>query len=645
MHHEPQPDHPHTRGKRKWARILVKTSAIVAILVLTPLFFLSGNQSSNESTTFAAVRGDLKISVLQGGTVRALESQEVKSHVKGWPKIISIVDEGYRVTAEDVANELVLVELERADLEERQIEETLSYQGKRGDLDRVVMDLEMQILERDRNMKEAELRRKFARLDFEKYMGVEASNEILEKLDLETLILSGQATGSYSVDLELPELDLPELDLPDEDSAEIEDEVPAASSGPSLTVTKAHIGVEPSPEESPTEVPDEPADLEVEMVMRQIPDVDFHEYASPEKLGDGEASQRLLDFDDRVSMAERKLKLDETKLEGTRRLFEKDFVNRNQLETEEMQVENSRLAAKSARTSRSLFLRYEFPKDAQQRLSDYEDALSRYVRRDIETRRHIVGIGTDLIWKRKSVDHRLEKLDEIADQLERTIVTAEREGLVVYGGVDKEQWGGDKIKEGASVRQWQTILTIPDMTTMIVLVKIHEADISSIELGQRADIVFDSEPDQPLTGVVDKVSVLANSQEAAMNPDLKVYDVTVRIDGTHEWVMPSMSAKTEIQVKALSEVVYIPILAIQARGAERFCYVDNGGSKPERRVVETGDFNDRFIVIASGLEEGERVLLNPPVDKTIESEEPDVEQDSENSDPGLVKIPGLSEDS
>ena len=644
MHHEPQPGRPHTRGKRKWAKILAKTSAIAAILVFTPLFFLSGNQSNNESTTFAAVRGDLKISVLQGGTVRALESQEVKSHVKGWPKIISIVEEGYRVTAEDVANDLVLVELERADLEEREVSERINYQGEQSILTRIETELEIQILDRDSDMKEAELRRKFDRLDFEKYMGVEASNEILEKLDLERIILSGQATGSYSIGLELPDVDLSELGLPDEDSAEIEDEIPSASSGSSLprTVVETQIGVEPSPEETSTEVPEDSADLEVEMVMSQIPEVDFSEYASPEKLGDGEASQRLLEFDDRVSMAERKLKLDETKLEGTRRLFEKDFVNRNQLETEEMQVENSRLAAKSAKTARSLFIRYEFPKEAQKLLSDYEDALRYFVRRDKETESRVMSVQTDLIWKRKGVARRIEKLEEIADQLERTIVTAEREGLVVYGGVDKEQWGGDKIKEGAPVRQWQTILTIPDMTTMIVLVKIHEADISSIELGQRADIVFDSNPDQPLTGVVAKVSVLANSQEAAMNPDLKVYDVTVRIDGTHEWVMPSMSAETEIQVKALTDVVYIPILAVQSKGAERFCYVANGSSKPERRVVETGEFNDRFIVVTSGIEEGERVLLNPPADKTVEGEELNT---NENSDPGLVKIPGLSEDS
>jgi multidrug efflux pump subunit AcrA (membrane-fusion protein) len=106
-----------------------------------------------------------------------------------------------------------------------------------------------------------------------------------------------------------------------------------------------------------------------------------------------------------------------------------------------------------------------------------------------------------------------------------------------------------------------------------------------------------------------------------------------------------MSAETEIQVKALSDVVYIPIIAIQAKGAERFCYVDNGGSEPERRAIKTGDFNDRFIVVASGLEEGERVLLNPPVDKTVESEGLDANQNGEFSDSDLVKYPGLSEDS
>jgi len=40
--------------------------------------------------------------------------------------------------------------------------------------------------------------------------------------------------------------------------------------------------------------------------------------------------------------------------------------------------------------------------------------------------------------------------------------------------------------------------------------------------------------------------------------------------------------------------------------------VSDGFGKPDRREVQTGEFNDDFIEVRKGLSEGERVLLNPP---------------------------------
>ncbi len=57
--------------------------AVVAIgLVL--LWHFSGEEEGNgpSGTTFAARRGPLRITVLEGGTIEALESQEIKSEVK-----------------------------------------------------------------------------------------------------------------------------------------------------------------------------------------------------------------------------------------------------------------------------------------------------------------------------------------------------------------------------------------------------------------------------------------------------------------------------------------------------------------------------------------------------------------------------------
>ncbi len=72
-----------------------------------------------------------------------------------------------------------------------------------------------------------------------------------------------------------------------------------------------------------------------------------------------------------------------------------------------------------------------------------------------------------------------------------------------------------------------------------------------------------------------------------------------------------MSAEVEILVQRLEDVVQVPLQAVTTSENSKVCYVANGGA-PEKRVVETGEFNESFIQIAKGLEPGEEVLLRPP---------------------------------
>jgi hypothetical protein len=64
-------------------------------------------------------------------------------------------------------------------------------------------------------------------------------------------------------------------------------------------------------------------------------------------------------------------------------------------------------------------------------------------------------------------------------------------------------------------------------------------------------------------------------------------------------------------VNRLADVVQIPVQAVSLNEGKQVCYVV-GGMKPERREVEIGDFTDEFIVVKSGIKEGERVLLRTP---------------------------------
>ncbi|HZI33384.1 MAG TPA: HlyD family efflux transporter periplasmic adaptor subunit, partial [Candidatus Binatia bacterium] len=342
--------------------------------------------------------------------------------------------------------------------------------------------------------------------------------------------------------------------------------------------------------------------------------IDFTEYASLDSLGDGEAKQKLRQLDDDLQTAEKELGQAKATLEGTERLYQKQFVAKTELVRDQLSENSAELKVQTAKTDRALFLNYDFPKAAEQSLSDYTEA----VRELDKARRVAISKLAQAKAKLKSAQGQYgvqsRQLKELKDQLAKCTIRAEKPGLVVYGDANDSRYyfgNQEPIREGATVRERQTIITIPDMTHMAVNVKIHESYIQKIKKGQRARITVDAYPDKVLEGEVTKVGVLPDSQNRWMNPDLKVYDTTIAIDGTYNWVKPGMSAKVEILVKKLDDVVYVPVQAVTPDNGQQVCYVADG-FKPERRVVEVGDFNDEFIEIKHGLKEGEPVLLRLP---------------------------------
>ena len=116
MQHPPEATHTGAAGpKRKRAAFLRSRRAFVVygILLIAAVIWWFQPQSTDSrfTATYTAKKGDLEITVVEGGSLEAQEKVEVKSEVEGQTKILSIVDEGYFVTPDDVESMKVLVEL------------------------------------------------------------------------------------------------------------------------------------------------------------------------------------------------------------------------------------------------------------------------------------------------------------------------------------------------------------------------------------------------------------------------------------------------------------------------------------------------------------------------------------------------------
>src|SRR5258708_32899913 len=107
-------------------------AGIALVAIVGALFLATGGKSIGKTPTFTARRGPLEITVLQGGSLQALESQEIKCEVRvGYQgtKILKIVDEGYLVTEEDVKNGKTLVELDGSELQKQIVQQEIQLQS------------------------------------------------------------------------------------------------------------------------------------------------------------------------------------------------------------------------------------------------------------------------------------------------------------------------------------------------------------------------------------------------------------------------------------------------------------------------------------------------------------------------------------
>ncbi|HWV99170.1 MAG TPA: HlyD family efflux transporter periplasmic adaptor subunit [Candidatus Acidoferrum sp.] len=604
---------------------------LIALAVLVAIagvwWWNRGGKSVGKAAAFAARRGPLDITVLEGGSLQALEFQEIKCEVRvGYQgtKILRIVEEGYLVTDEDVKTNKVLVELDSSDIQKQIVQQEIQYQSAVASLIDAEQNYEIQLGQNQSDIKDAEQKARFARMDFDKFLGDTVTTQICDQLGLDKLLASAttnnveQTTRAQEAarDKPAPAATAGVLGLPSGGTQ------PSGARPVVLVTTNASavpvVAASPSAT-SPgpaADAPDAAADLSEleEPGWTNAIKVDFSPYANIDKLGDGEAKQKLRKFEDDLQVAQKELGQAQTTLDGTRRLFEKGFVTKTDRERDEIAFENSRLKVQTAESARDLFLKYDFVRSAEEALSKYAEA----VRELDKARRVAISKLAQARAKLKSgqgqYQVQLRQRSDLNDQLEKCTLGAKKPGLVVYGSANDDMFyygGEERVREGATVRERQAIITIPDMTHMAVKVKIHESYIKKIKKGQKARVTVDAFPDKVLTGEVTKVGVLPDSQNRWMNPDLKVYLTTITIDGTQDWVKPGMSTKVEILVNRLEDCVYVPVQAISPDGDKQVCYLA-GSLKPERRAVEIGEFNDEFIQVKSGLKEGERVLLRLP---------------------------------
>jgi HlyD family secretion protein len=189
-----------------------------------------------------------------------------------------------------------------------------------------------------------------------------------------------------------------------------------------------------------------------------------------------------------------------------------------------------------------------------------------------------------------------QQVDYIADQLAKGVITSPINGTVAEISVHQ----GETVAAGLSV---QTIMTIVDMHRLQVQAEVDETDVSSIALGQVADVTFDGIPDQVFHGRVVSIRSLPTTQSNVIT-----YTALIILQNPPSQLRPGMTASVSIEVGKHSGVLLAPSDSIKEDGDTSVVGLYKPGSTtPVKTTVVTGAEDDTNTEIVSGLRDGDEI--------------------------------------
>lgn len=333
-----------------------------------------------------------------------------------------------------------------------------------------------------------------------------------------------------------------------------------------------------------------------------------------DKYVKGEAEQSRRNAQIQITNVLDSLQIAQERLQWSEQLYKQGFETKGNLDNDRLKVSQTRLTLEQGHTNLWMIETFDIPKkkrELEATLQESETNLNRVI---LQGERRLAQYKADVETQQKTLELNQTKLARDKKQLAATQICAPQDGLVVYGS---PEGGGhfsseSMIEEGATVRNRQELIKLPDVSEMKLKLKIHESHITQVHVGQPAFVVLDPLPDQRFQGVVSKVAPLPDTQARWGNPDLKVYATEVLITEKLPDVKPGVSGKAEIVVTNLANALSVPIQSVTTRRGKPAVYL--AGSPPQPVLVVVGQYNTKFIEVTSGLKAGDRVLLSPPFD-------------------------------
>ena len=227
-------------------------------------------------------------------------------------------------------------------------------------------------------------------------------------------------------------------------------------------------------------------------------------------------------------------------------------------------------------------------------------------------------------------------VQEASANLAKATIFAPVDGVVSKLSIEL----GDRIL-GTAQMAGTEIMRISNLTNMEVNVDVNENDINRVKVGNKASIEVDAFADMKFEGIVTEIASSSTAVGAATTSVDQVTNFTVKVrlivdaENGQSQFRPGLSATVDIESSS-EEGLSVPIQAVfvDSKKAEKpeggnqtedaakqkarltdkkvkqYVYLFNNGAAKKVEVT-TGIQNDQFIIVKTGIKNGEEIITGP----------------------------------
>ncbi len=286
----------------------------------------------------------------------------------------------------------------------------------------------------------------------------------------------------------------------------------------------------------------------------------------------GEAQAELAARQFEVTQAEAQLADIRTSIEESRVRFQQASNDAQRLQTLASQGAVSAQEAEQAQTTLVT---------AQQALQSAQE--------QVRTRQQAVAAAQQRVEAQRSI------LRETQQRLSFANLTASLSGVVLERAAEP----GDLVLPG------EAVLTLGDLSQVLVVIEVADSNLSEFNLGQSVDLAIDAFPGESFTGQVTRISPVADSTSRLLPVEITVANPGGRIGSGLLARVTGTSGQ--------SNAVSVPESALEvAEDSDSQIFVvteADGLSVVEARSVQVGDRADGQVTLLSGLTPGEQYVV------------------------------------